>query len=1458
MGRYYVGDGSYGSITGTNGNNYEVQTLSHTNGNCWFFPIQGMTVPNRDTVYLYDGNDTVFSGGNYDTLYGGNGDDLLSSDRTTGFVQTDAAQLVGADSCNDYYSRAGKDLIYGEAGNDALYGLDENDTLHGGDDNDYLSAGVYSDGLYADDGNDTLVGGDHYDTLEGGTGSDYLNPQGGTNTASGIVDQAYGGAGADIIAATAYKGQFITMVGGADPDFFIISGATAQTLSVPTSGEPFGDFAYNVILPNAVKETQLIVKTLFATSLKALPVTSFVIDSFGPVFSLFKGIFDKYVYGPDSTNQNVPAQLDSNVSALVQDFNPTEDTVMFYFGENGNLKFTEAPTNYTSHQGTSVTGLDIENLNGESVAFIGSDGFTNEDFGLQLFQQVINSRVTVFNDDGNTPTMLIGNNPSDSDIDSYNQDTVTDEVGIFEELAGLSSSFILFGAYGAKELYGPSSNSGSFLFGTQEYGDTLSGPSRDAQLRRNNRSDAIYGYGGDDYLTGGGASDFIFAGAGIDTASYSLADGGILVVLTDNSAYNASAGTYIEAQTLNTDNLTFTTTNLAVSQSPALTQFGLANSLTATSTYGVVKDAYRNSNNDIVNAVDTLYDVENVVGSIYADELYGNSQDNTFYGLDGNDTIDGGNGNDTVDYSYAETAVTINNGSHLTSGYTITVSGTDTDTIANIENFIGSDQNDSLIGSSAANIIEGGAGNDTLGGGPGNDTLDGGLGTNLHQGGGDFDRFVISNDGRYDIISDFATDQDYILLSGGLTYNNLSFANANDGLGSINILVDGTVIATGLGDEPGFNGFPESRFQTESETVSGTVSSGPMRQTQVYFDGNGNNQLDIEEPSGFTDENGDFSLEIPHIRFDKDNDGFITPEDGNLIALGGTDTISQTPSQTIFSASLNHDIVTPLTTLLVTLEERGLEAGEAETIIKSVLGIDQAVDLTTFNAVEILQTSPQDPVAESVYAGHIIVTALLNSITHLLGGVKVNGPEGHDTLLELIDHSNEEAEQVIANVFESLAGQNLTITDLTAVELAFANALGVELDQFTQEQVGTEKLNFLASGITQKLSIIEQIFTTVEAEGQLLLDASANFKTVVNHTIARILHEVGADTLTMEKAEDFLNQLSQSGLENQHTTARDHTLLYSTPALAEGITTFLTIATNNNPGDLESEVISLLEDTFSSMASENLHVHDFGLFEETLAEVLANSSLFGAIEATQINSVVDILSHFHRFIHGYAAINFYDDPNLGTVTSLSVLEAEIGSIATAVFPALMEKVANGDLVGIDLKHELVKLFNLALDDRATVNQDGSIILTISDNEIPQDPNSASFPEESVLEGTIVDDLITGGRNSDLISTGEGNDRVIYRDFGDRTDTITDFEIGADLIDVSQLLDSLGYEGSNPIADGYLSFQEVETIGTGFNAVEGTIISLDVDGSAGPLSGYSLASLAMVSEAALNNADNFIF
>ena len=177
-------------------------------------------------------------------------------------------------------------------------------------------------------------------------------------------------------------------------------------------------------------------------------------------------------------------------------------------------------------------------------------------------------------------------------------------------------------------------------------------------------ADQFYGSDGNDVFAGLAGNDYLDGGKGSDTVDYSFDEeaGGKAGVVVNLSAQE-NAG-------------------------PASPASPAAPPLVASQT---ALDGFGN--------VDTLLNIENVIGTNFGDIFFGSADNNKFAGLGGNDTIQGSDGIDTVDYSLDQA----HGGS---AGATVNLSDTDlskarfgaansaidgfgnTDTLSGIENVI--------------------------------------------------------------------------------------------------------------------------------------------------------------------------------------------------------------------------------------------------------------------------------------------------------------------------------------------------------------------------------------------------------------------------------------------------------------------------------------------------------------------------------------------------------------------------------------------------------------------------------------------------------------------------------------------------------------------------------------------------------------------------------------------------
>jgi Ca2+-binding RTX toxin-like protein len=198
-------------------------------------------------------------------------------------------------------------------------------------------------------------------------------------------------------------------------------------------------------------------------------------------------------------------------------------------------------------------------------------------------------------------------------------------------------------------------------------------------------------------LTGGAGADALFGGIGIDTAIYTDSLAGVYVDLATGHGYNADA------------------------------------------------------------AGDTLYDIENVYGTNFGDNLVGDANANVLDGLSGEDVLIGGDGADSLFGGSGNDYLTGGAGADALSGdsgidtaiYTDSLAGVEVnlttgtgsngdaagDKLVGIENVAGSHFGDTLTGDAYVNVLTGLEGNDTLSGLDGDDILEGGLGGDRLDGG---------------------------------------------------------------------------------------------------------------------------------------------------------------------------------------------------------------------------------------------------------------------------------------------------------------------------------------------------------------------------------------------------------------------------------------------------------------------------------------------------------------------------------------------------------------------------------------------------------------------------------------------------------------------------------------------------------------------------------------------------
>ncbi len=204
----------------------------------------------------------------------------------------------------------------------------------------------------------------------------------------------------------------------------------------------------------------------------------------------------------------------------------------------------------------------------------------------------------------------------------------------------------------------------------------------------------INGGDGNDVIAGGGGVDILDGGAGVDTNSFQGIGAEVVADLgAGSAAYQPNATTTVFENFSNFESLLGSDNN---------------------------DQLFGDGNANVLNGAggDDL-----LAGRGGNDTLNGGLGNDVLRGGGGSDSLDGGDGIDTADFSDLGVAVTADL-SAGTAGYVAGGNNVE-DTLANIENIVGSANDDTLTGDDNNNEINGGAGADTLNGGDGNDILRG-------------------------------------------------------------------------------------------------------------------------------------------------------------------------------------------------------------------------------------------------------------------------------------------------------------------------------------------------------------------------------------------------------------------------------------------------------------------------------------------------------------------------------------------------------------------------------------------------------------------------------------------------------------------------------------------------------------------------------------------------------------
>jgi Ca2+-binding RTX toxin-like protein len=652
-------EGSEGNDIFHGSDNPQFEVFSGLAGNDYFDGGVGFD------ILAYE--DDYWSGG-----YAGIQADLINHYVIDGFGNTDTFINIEAVRGTRY-----ADTMIGDAFDNKLLGNEGNDTLSGGDGNDTIHGDAGDDSLIGGTGDDNFMGGTGNDTMDGGAGYDnvwYGDATSGINAnlATGVVT---GGEGTDtLISIEDIEGtNFADTIIGSNADNYIAgdgdqygppaSGSTADSL-VGGAGFDIIDYVDEVVGVTINLATQR------------------AIDGHG---------------GQDTIEGFEEARGSANNDVIT-------GTTNLYFerfaGRNGNDTIDGGAITDTLNQ-TNSNEASYQNASAAVQVDLGFNGINNgATTGADGSDTLINInqvRGSAFGD------AIRGSNRTDVTelFEGQGGDDSIDGAGGFDIVrfdratGAVTASLVTGSGFGAGVGTDVFMNVEG-LFGSA-YNDRLTGG-----LAANG---VTVSDGLSEFFRGGAGNDTIDGGQGYDVSDYSSSTAAVVVVLNDTldgTANDGMGGTDVLRNIEGVRGSAFDDT-LTGSNTAAFESFeGREGNDSINGMGGVDRVDYRNSiagvtvnlatgtASDGYGGTDTLLNIEQVRGSRdFADVITGSTADNRIEGLGGNDTIDGGAGIDTAVYGGVKSAYTI---TRTATGYTVS-GGTDgTDTLSGIEKISFSDQ----------------------------------------------------------------------------------------------------------------------------------------------------------------------------------------------------------------------------------------------------------------------------------------------------------------------------------------------------------------------------------------------------------------------------------------------------------------------------------------------------------------------------------------------------------------------------------------------------------------------------------------------------------------------------------------------------------------------------------------------------------------------------------------------
>ncbi|MPY69176.1 MAG: hypothetical protein GEU92_03715 [Alphaproteobacteria bacterium] len=932
--------------------------------------------------------------------------------------------------------------------------------------------------------------------------------------------------------------------------------------------------------------------------------------------------------------------------------------------------------------------------------------------------------------------------------------------------------------------------------------DTMTGTALADTLDGLGGNDTMYGGDGDDTLNGGDGNDLLDGGTGADDMSGGDGDDTFVVDDAGDSVTEGSSGGTDTVRSAITYTLGDNVENLTLLLSADIDGIGHEGQNT-------------------------------IIGNAGANTLRGHGGADTLRGEDGNDTLYGGDGSDSL------------------------IGGVGADTL------YGEDGYDWMRGGNGDDVLYGGAGRDRLFGEAGDDILDGGTDNDAMTGGVGNDTYVV--DHAQDTVTENADEgTDLVRASIGYTLSanveNLTLTGSGDvdatGNALANILIGnagsnridgggGADSMTGGGGDDTYVVDDADDAVTESAdggtdtveaSITWTLSDNVENLTLTgtgHIDGTGNalgntltgNSGDNRLSGGGGNDTLDGGAGADDMEGGDDDDTYIVDDAGDTVseAAGeGTDTVR---------TALTHTLAENVENLVIT----GVDAvdGTGNASDNTIIGNGTANTLSGGSGADVLRGMGGD---DEIHGGD--------------GGDTLLGGGGNDTLHGGDGSDNLFGEDHRDTLYGGAGNDNL---------------FGGDGDDYLDGGTGNDAMT---GGDGNDTYIVDSVSDTIAEHtsgGQDRVQAG------VTYTLAAHVEELtlsGASAID-GTGNDLDNFIQGNGAANTLSGADGDDTIF---AFAGNDTVYGGNGADSLYGDAGDDVL------------------DGGAGHDELAggagrDRFLFSGTFGDDTISDFTTAVDVID-----LSGLSAGSFTDMmSNTSDVEGNAVIAFAQGSITVAGVAKV--SLAASDFMGLDVSATAGDdtIYGCSGDDTIDVlggndtvyGGDGNDTLTggdgadvlrgeggadtlwggaVGDTLLGGGGNDALHggdgndwmrgeADDDTLYGDAGrdkmfgeggNDVLIGGGGEDALSGGDGQDTFVYNAISEAGDTIVDFTAGSggDVIDVSALLASFGYAGSDAFADGYL-----RTSQSGAD----TLVQVDGDGDGDGDSYVTLATLQGVNE-----------